>query len=235
MRLVVESLKVIRGSRPVICGVSATVAGGEALLLTGPNGAGKTTLIRTLAGFLEPASGAVRLEGGDGEREIAQQCHYVGHANGTKSNLTVAENLAFWARCLAAGSETSSIAGRVAAALAGLGLEPLAGIRAGYLSAGQRRRAGLARVLVADRPLWLLDEPTASLDAASAVLVAGLIKAHVAAGGIVVAATHVPLGIDGARYLRLGATAEGAASPSPIAPPSSIMPPARGGGGKAVR
>jgi heme exporter protein A len=215
VRLISENLVVIRGSRTIIDGLSFEVAAGETLLLTGPNGAGKTTLIRTLAGIARPAAGSVRLDGGDGERELSEQCHYVGHANGAKSSLTVAENLAFWAAYLGSGDESAAISDRVSRALDQFDLEPLAAIPAVYLSAGQKRRLGLARVLLSKRPLWLLDEPTVSLDAASATRLAELIGAHVAGGGIAIAATHLPLGIAGAKYLRLGAAADTRASPSP--------------------
>ncbi len=204
MHLIVRELEVLRGSRSVLAGVSFDVAGGDALLLTGRNGSGKTTLIRTLAGFIRPQAGLVRLEGGDPEQSLGEQCHYVGHLNGTKASLSVAANLRFWADYLGEGSATAREE-RVAEALARFGLEALADIPVAYLSAGQRRRAGLARLLVAERPIWLLDEPTVTLDAASTALLAELIGAHVAGGGIVIAATHIPLGIAGARYLPLGA------------------------------
>jgi heme exporter protein A len=210
VHLVAENLNVIRGARTVIAGVSLDVAAGESLLLTGPNGSGKTTLIRTIAGFLTPESGHVRLEGGDDERDLAEQCHYVGHLSGTKSSLTAAANLAFWADYLGGRTPLAPTGKRVAAALERFALEPLADIPAGFLSAGQRRRLGLARLLLAERPVWLLDEPTVSLDAASTTLLAEIVTEHVAGGGILVAATHLPLGIEGAKYLRLGAAAEAA-------------------------
>jgi heme exporter protein A len=210
VHLVADNLNVIRGARTVIDDVSLSVAAGESLLLTGPNGSGKTTLIRTIAGFLTPEAGSVRLEGGDGELDLGQQCHYVGHLTGTKSSLTAAANLAFWADYLGGRGSLSSTRESVAAALERFGLEPLADIPAGFLSAGQRRRLGLARLLLAKRPVWLLDEPTVSLDAASTTLLAEIVTAHVAGGGILVAATHLPLGIEGAKYLRLGAAEEAA-------------------------
>ncbi len=129
---------------------------------------------------------------------MAEQCHYVGHLNAIKAQLTVAENARFWAAYLG-GPETG-----VAAALGRLQLSALAGIKAGYLSAGQKRRLGLVRMLVVARPLWLLDEPLVSLDTASQVVLAQLIDTHVAAGGMAIAATHQPLGLRSARELRLG-------------------------------
>lgn len=210
MHLIGENLNVSRGARTVIRDVSFNVAAGESLLLTGPNGSGKTTLIRTIAGFLTPEAGSVRLDGGDSELDLGQQCHYVGHLTGTKSSLTAAANLAFWADYLGDRSPASSTSARVVEALERFGLEPLSDIPAGFLSAGQRRRLGLARVLLTKRPVWLLDEPTVSLDAASTTLLAEMVTAHVANGGILVAATHLPLGIEGAKYLRLGVAAEAA-------------------------
>jgi heme exporter protein A len=176
------------------------IAPGQTLLLTGPNGAGKTTLLRIIAGFLPPTAGCVTLSGGNPKLTIAEQAHYVGHLNAVKARLTVAENAAFWAQFLG-GSATL-----VDRALERFGLAPLADFPAGFLSAGQKRRLGLARLLVAQRTLWLLDEPTASLDDAASTIVAETIEAHVTAGGLAVVATHLPLGLSGARELRLGET-----------------------------
>lgn len=200
MHLVAENLTVERGERTILRGLSFTAAAGEALVLVGPNGAGKTTLLRTIAGFLRPASGSIRLEGGDGEQSVGEQAHFVGHANAIKANLTVAENVAFWARYLG-GPE--ALEARIAAALEHFAIADLAGFPAAYLSAGQKRRAGLARLLVAKKPLWLLDEPTVSLDAASTRLLSTAVNAHLEAGGVVIAATHLPLGFAKARELDL--------------------------------
>ncbi|MGD9829626.1 MAG: heme ABC exporter ATP-binding protein CcmA [Hyphomicrobiaceae bacterium] len=183
----------VRGGRTILHGVSFTVAAGEALVLTGPNGAGKTTLIRTVAGLLPPLSGVVSLDGGDDARDLAEQAHYVGHLNAVKPGLTVAENARFWADFLGGSGQAAW------AALERFRLDALAEIPAAYLSAGQKRRLSLARLLVAPRPLWLLDEPTVSLDQASRLLVAEAIDAHLAAGGLVLAATHLPLGLAKAR------------------------------------
>jgi heme exporter protein A len=136
---------------------------------------------------------------------IAEQCHYVGHTNAVKPSLTVAENVAFWGGFLGGATD------RLGRALEAFGLAALRDIPAAYLSAGQRRRAGLARLLLAERPLWLLDEPTASLDDAAQEMLAGAVNGHLAAGGLVVAATHMPLGFDRARELRLGRAAAAAA------------------------
>src|SRR5262249_34703399 len=146
-----------RGGRILFAGLSFMVEAGEALLVTGPNGAGKTTLLRTLAGFLSPEAGELRLQGGAAETSIGEQCHYVGHANAVKTGLTVLENAGFWSGFLAGPQDAQD---RFATALTTFGLEALRDIPAGYLSAGQRRRAGLMRLALARRPIWLLDEPT---------------------------------------------------------------------------
>jgi heme exporter protein A len=191
-----------RGGRELFRALSFSLGRGETLLLLGPNGAGKTTLIRTIVGLCPPASGSIRLEGGDAERSVGEQCHYVGHLNAVKASLTVAENAEFWCRFLG-GDAGGGSRDRIDAALAQLGLEHLRDIPAGYLSAGQRRRLGLARLLLADRPVWLLDEPTVSLDTAAQGLLRAAIGRHVASGGLVIAATHTDLGLANARELRL--------------------------------
>jgi heme exporter protein A len=204
-----DNLTVERGARPVISELSFTVNAGEALLLVGPNGAGKTTLIRTIAGFIRPSAGHVSLKGDSEDRDVAQSCHYVGHLTGVKANLTVTQNLAFWGDYLAEGrGHRGGLANKVDEALDRFGLSRLAEFPAGLLSAGQKRRLGLARLCVAARPIWLLDEPTVSLDASSTELLARLIQAHTAGGGIVIAATHLPLGLEDPKYLRLGAGPE---------------------------
>ena len=203
MRLVGDKLSSVRGGRTLFADLSFGVAAGEALLVMGPNGAGKTTLLRTIAGLLHPAAGRVFMEGGTVDRTLSEQCHHVGHSNAIKTSLTVAENAAFWSRFLGHG-------GAGQAALETFGLAALSDIPAGYLSAGQKRRLGLARLLLADRPVWLLDEPTASLDGASQEALTGAVNAHLARGGIVVAATHVPLGFIGARELHIGRLAQAA-------------------------
>ncbi|MDO9382229.1 MAG: heme ABC exporter ATP-binding protein CcmA [Hyphomicrobiaceae bacterium] len=204
MQLIAEKVAVARGSRLVVENASFNVRAGDVLQLTGPNGAGKTTLIRAVAGFLSLAGGSLRLDGGKADTPIAEHCHYVGHLNGVKAKQTVAENLAFWAEYLGGGRADAT---RIDAALDAFGLTPLTTIAAGYLSAGQKRRVGLARLLVADRPIWLLDEPTVSLDAASTGILAKLIQRHVASGGLVLAATHIPLGLATPQELKLGGAA----------------------------
>jgi heme exporter protein A len=212
MQLIAERLCARRGGRVLFAGLSFAVSAGEALLVTGPNGAGKTTLLRTLAGFLPPETGQIRLEGGAAEASIGEQCHYVGHANAVKLGLTVAENAAFWGGFLGeASGGTPEGARDLDTALATFGLEALRDIPTGYLSAGQRRRAGLMRLLLAQRPIWLLDEPTASLDQAGQDVLAGVVNSRLAGGGLVVAATHLPLAFDRARELHLGQASAAAA------------------------
>jgi heme exporter protein A len=204
VRLSIDNLVVKRGERSVLSGVNCVVEARQSLVLTGPNGAGKTTLIRAIAGFLPSASGAITLEGSDPELDLAQQSHLVGHTNGIKPSLTVAENVMFWASFLAgATGDAQQTKARAAAAIDAFGLDALADIEAAYLSAGQKRRVGLARLLVADRPLWLLDEPTVSLDTVSATQLVALINAHTTKGGLAVIATHLPLALERTRELAL--------------------------------
>jgi heme exporter protein A len=200
VRLVAEDLIVDRGMRRVIDGLSFAVASGEALILSGANGSGKTTLLRTIAGFIRPSGGSVRLDGGDEELSIAEQAHVVGHANALKSSLTVIENVMFWGDYLGLPAESRA---RAEAALRHFGLADLDEFPAAYLSAGQKRRLGLARLLVAERPLWLLDEPTVSLDKASSERLVAAVNAHTASGGLAIVATHLPLAVERAKTLEL--------------------------------
>jgi heme exporter protein A len=204
MKLVADRLSSIRGGRKLFSDLSFVVEAGEALLLLGPNGAGKTTLIRMIVGLLAPAAGRIGLDGGDAERSVGEQCHYVGHLNALKSSLTVEENAAFWCRFL--GGRRDGLD----AALEAFGLAHLRDIPAAYLSAGQKRRLGLARVLLAERPVWLLDEPTVSLDHAAQTVLTRAVEGHLVVGGVVVAATHAPLGLPNSRELHLGGRAEAA-------------------------
>jgi heme exporter protein A len=197
MRLVGSKLSCVRSGRQVFRDVDFAVDSGQALLLLGRNGAGKSSLLRMIAGILRAADGGFLLEGGDPEFTLAEQAHYLGHQDAVKSSLTVLENLTFWARYLGGGVEA-------AAALAAVGLDAIADLPAAFLSAGQRRRLSLARLMAAPRPIWLLDEPTSALDAAAQARLADLMRAHLAGGGILVAATHGPIGVEGANELRLG-------------------------------
>ena len=203
MKLSGDKLSCVRGGRTLFADLSFGVAAGQALLVMGPNGAGKTTLLRTIAGLLHPAAGRVFMEGGAPDETLSEQCHYVGHPNAIKTSLTVAENAAFWSRFLGNGGADQT-------ALETFGLAALSDIPAGYLSAGQKRRLGLARLLLADRPLWLLDEPTSSLDQAGQETLTTAVNAHLTRGGMVVAATHMPLGFAKARELHLGRMAQAA-------------------------
>ena len=203
MELRGTDLGCVRGGRRVFAGVSFTVAAGTPLLLTGANGAGKSSLLRLIAGLIHPDQGTVSLDGGDDELTVGEQTHYLGHLDPLKGALTVMENLTFWLRFLNAGG----ISGESEAAersLDTVGLGELADVPAGYLSAGQRRRLSLARMVAVPRTLWLLDEPTAALDAASQERLAGLMRTHLGDGGLIVAATHGPLGLPEAQELRLG-------------------------------
>jgi len=195
--LSIRSLRCVRGPRVLINDLSVEVAAGHGLIITGPNGAGKSTLIRTIAGWFRPDRGEVSLIGGDDEKTIAEQCHVIGHLNAVKMQLSVEENLAFIERYFGA-----ALPG--AAALERFGLGAIRRVPAAYLSAGQKRRLALARLVMVERPLWLLDEPAVSLDAAGQDLLIALIREHLEGGGIVVAATHTPLDFAPAAELRLG-------------------------------
>ncbi|MBX9828814.1 MAG: heme ABC exporter ATP-binding protein CcmA [Xanthobacteraceae bacterium] len=202
MRLEGSGLVCIRGGREVFAGLGFSVGSGEALLVTGRNGAGKSTLLRLIAGLVRLAGGQLTLTGGDGEQTIAEQAHYLGHLDALKPSLTVAENLVFWATYLGA---TKPAHAAIDTALAAVGLGALAELPAAYLSAGQRRRLSIARLLAVKRPIWLLDEPTSALDREAQDTLAALMREHLARGGIIAAATHGPIGLDRARELQLGA------------------------------
>jgi heme exporter protein A len=208
MKLSGLNLTCLRGGRRVFSGIMFSVAAGNALLLTGPNGSGKSSLLRVIAGLVLPVEGAVTLDGGDAELSVGEQSHYLGHVDPLKPALTVTENLTFWSRFLNAKPGKDDDARRERA-LATVGLTELAGLPAGYLSAGQRRRLSLARILAAPRPIWLLDEPTSALDTASQERLREIMQDHLAGSGIVVAATHGPLGLEAAAELRLGTAAAG--------------------------
>ena len=200
MRLSAVDLTCHRGGRDVFAALSFAVASGEVLAVTGRNGAGKSSLLRTIVGLVRIAGGKLTLEGGDPELTIAEQAHYLGHQDALKTALSVRENLAFWVGFLGAADA------KVDAALAAVGLGALADLPALYLSAGQRRRLSLARLVAIKRPIWLLDEPTSALDAAAQGMLTDLMRAHLAGGGLILAATHGPLGLEGAQELKLGRT-----------------------------
>ena len=185
--LTVTNLAVSRGGLPVLEGLSFRLEPGRALVLRGPNGIGKTTLLRTLAGLQPPLAGLVSVP--------PEAIAYAAHADGLKATLSVTENLRFWAAVYGTGD--------IAPALARMNLRALADRAAMSLSAGQKRRLGLARLLVTGRPVWVLDEPTVSLDVDSVALFAEAVRAHLAAGGSALMATHIDLGIPEAEVLDL--------------------------------
>jgi heme exporter protein A len=201
MRLSASRLSVERGGRIVFSDVSFALESGQSLLVTGRNGAGKSTLLRALAGLLPLAQGELSLTP-ESHDNLSEQMHYIGHADALKGALTVVENLAFHAALLESGRAGME----PEPALEAFGLGHIAHLPAAYLSAGQRRRAALAKLLVARRPIWLLDEPTTALDAASQDLMGRIMRAHVSDGGFIIAATHAQLDLPGTE-LRLGATA----------------------------
>ncbi|MEQ6202738.1 heme ABC exporter ATP-binding protein CcmA [Sulfitobacter sp. HNIBRBA2951] len=180
MGLRLTDVAVARGGVPVLSGVSFALTAGEALVLRGPNGSGKTTLMRTIAGLQPPLSG--QIEG------AVDTVAYAGHADGLKAMLSVAENLHFWAAVYGQRD--------IEPALQAYALTPLADRLAGTLSAGQKRRAGLARLMVTGRPLWVLDEPTVSLDTGAVAMFADAVRAHLAGGGMALLATHINLGLE---------------------------------------
>jgi heme exporter protein A len=200
MRLAGSGVRCVRGGREVFSGLDFEAASGGALAVTGANGAGKTSLLRMIAGLLTLAGGSIVLEGGENELMLAEQAHYLGHRDALKPALSVMENLAFWRDFL--GGEVSD----AAESLAAVGLDHAAELPAAYLSAGQRRRLSIARLLAVRRPIWLLDEPTSALDAGGQALFAGLMGEHLGRGGLIIAATHAPLGIA-APELRIGGVA----------------------------
>jgi heme exporter protein A len=198
MRLIADNLSGERGGEVIFSGISFALEPGQALIVTGPNGSGKSTLLRIVAGLLPRAEGRVDLEDADAFPTPAAACHYLGHQNGMKTALTVAENLRFWRDFY--GDSALPIAEALdMVALEGLGHLPFA-----VLSTGQKRRAAIARLLISRRPVWLLDEPTSGLDAASETRFAGLMREHLESGGIVIAATHLALGLEEASELRMG-------------------------------
>jgi heme exporter protein A len=190
IRLSGHDLRCVRGGRELFAGAAFAVDGGEALAITGANGAGKTSLLRMIAGHLAPAGGHFELQGGDPDLTLPEQAHYLGHRDALKPALSVRENLRFW-RDFLGGAQAD-----LDQAVTAVGLGHAIDLPAAVLSAGQRRRLSFARLLVVRRPVWLLDEPLSALDTIGQALVADLMASHLASGGLILAATHGPLGIE---------------------------------------
>ena len=217
--LAVDEIVVRRGEATVIDRLSFSVQPGDALLLTGPNGSGKTTLIRALAGLLPVDSGTMRLTcderltaPGEADDPLAVHCHYIGHVNAAKAQFTVRETVSFWASVLASDvsdhrqerdKQNTGSDAAIDTALEAVGLFALGDIPVRYLSQGQQRRVAIARLLAVHRPVWLLDEPSVSLDSANVDRLVSFGNAHLDRGGVIVAATHIPLAFRGVRELRL--------------------------------
>jgi heme exporter protein A len=199
LRISASNLGCVRGSREVFRNVNFSLSSGQALAVLGPNGAGKSSLLRIVAGLLRLDSGRLELDGSDPELTIPEQAHYLGHQDALKPSLSVAENLTFWARYLGEGHVG------LTDTLEALGLAAIRDLPAGYLSAGQRRRLSIARLLAVSRPIWLLDEAAAALDQAAQARLVELMRGHLAGGGLILAATHASLGLDAVHELRLGA------------------------------
>lgn len=206
LKLVCQGVACDRGGRRVLNHVDLEVGSGEALIVQGPNGVGKSSLLRVIAGLVAKAKGTITLEGGMAERSVAEHSHYFGHLDALKPLQSVLENLSFWRDFFEPadfgdGNVRESMS--ELEALDTLGIAHTASLPAGYLSAGQRRRLSVARLLVVPRPIWLLDEPTSALDKASEEVLLGLIADHIHAGGLVVAATHLPLNLPNTKFLNL--------------------------------
>ena len=202
MHLSAKDLAAKRGEDLIFSNISFDLQAGGALVLTGRNGSGKSTLLKLVAGLLRPEKGLVTFIDADGrgDRPVREASHYLGHRNAMKEELTVAENLDFWRAFLSDGATAGMTTEDAAEAV---GLSAITHLPFGYLSAGQQRRFAFAKLLVSRRPVWLLDEPTAALDAAADRLFSELIDGHRKQGGMVIAATHQPLGLEGAEELRM--------------------------------
>ncbi|WNJ99726.1 heme ABC exporter ATP-binding protein CcmA [Thalassospiraceae bacterium LMO-JJ14] len=203
-----QDIECIRGERLVLSGTGFAVTSGHALILKGANGAGKSTLLRLMAGLMRPVSGSISWDGADirdDPVEHNRRLAYIGHADAVKPALSVMENVTFWAEI------SGSTAMPATDALAALGIGHLADLPARYLSAGQRRRVTLTRMLTSGAALWLLDEPTTALDADTTDALKVLIEAHLSAGGMAVISTHTDLGLSTADTLTIAATRRAAA------------------------
>jgi heme exporter protein A len=205
MKLIADNLAVDRGDRRVFAGLSFSLKGGTALVVTGPNGVGKSSLLRTLAGLVSFAEGNLSLEGGEEDRNVGEHCHYFGHQSSVKPALSVEENLIFWREFTTPASEEcfKGACYEPLDILDLLGIGHTADLPAAYLSAGQTRRLALARLFVSPRPVWLMDEPTSALDAASEKQLFGFMNRHLEDGGMIVTATHTALDISPLQTLEL--------------------------------
>lgn len=201
MKLIVENLSLNRASQEIVSDISFELSSGDALIVTGENGSGKSTTLRGIAGLMPLNSGSVKLldeTGKQFEGETREYCHYLGHQNGMKTALTVRENLDFWQKFCGEPDLT------IEKALDEVDLAHTIDLPFNYLSAGMKRRVSIARLLVSDRPIWIVDEPTAGLDAQSVKMFTGLCNAFCEGGGILIAATHLPLGIETEKTLEIG-------------------------------
>tara|TARA_R110002126_G_scaffold124350_5_gene266196 strand:- start:3598 stop:4284 length:687 start_codon:yes stop_codon:yes gene_type:complete len=212
MQVIADNLSVKRGEELIFEGVCFQLTGGESLTITGPNGVGKSTLLRALSGLMPFSSGQFTIDAGldnslvnslgdssNDEKAFYEYCHYIGHQNAMKAELSVLENLNFWQGQMGGGDQCLS----PEAAAEALGLSHTFDLPFGFLSQGQRRRIALAKLFISRRAVWLLDEPTAALDNASGKVFMELTKDYIKSGGIVIAATHVPLGFTGAKTLEM--------------------------------
>lgn len=195
MRLGAENLAGERGGETIFAGLSFELSSGEALIITGPNGSGKSTLLRIICGLLAPEAGKIELLEDGSVLPVRAACHYLGHQNAMKPALSVRENLLFWQKFH--GTERFDID----EALEAVDLPGVEHLPFGYLSTGQKRRVSIAKLLISYRPLWIVDEPTAGLDKASEARFAELMRDHMLEGGMVIAATHIPLGLTGIKAL----------------------------------
>ncbi|ANG95049.1 heme ABC exporter, ATP-binding protein CcmA [Brucella pseudogrignonensis] len=195
MRLGAENLAGERGGETIFAGLSFEVSSGEALIVTGPNGSGKSTLLRIICGLLAPEAGKIELLEDRAALPVRAACHYLGHQNAMKPALSVRENLLFWQKF------NGSVRFDIDEALEAVDLPGVEHLPFGYLSTGQKRRVSIAKLLTSYRPLWIVDEPTAGLDKASEARFAELMRDHMGEGGMVIAATHIPLGLEVVRTL----------------------------------
>ena len=196
MNLRATQLSASRGGRTIFSNLGFELNRGEGLIVTGPNGAGKSTLLRVIAGLLPASAGTLTLTPGS-EATLQEQCHYLGHKNMLKEALSVAENLEFWQSFCGEPGDS------IDAALDEVRLKGINTIPAGYLSAGQKRRVAIARLLVVRKPIWLIDEPTAALDADAETNFSRILQNHLHQGGIAIAATHQPLNLKAPKTLKM--------------------------------